>query len=260
MPPSTAGGVGVDDRAELRHQAEQDRDDRGDEVGRGGVDPGGGHDADVLGVRRGRRAADGGGDHGADAVGGDGAAHHRVEVGPGHLGDRLDVADVLGDQRDHRRQHQQREGDRERRQVPADGVEVAGRGLVADAARRRSCRGSRTSRRASTAVQSTRSCGPGSALAGRGRGDLAEDLVGEPRDEVAEDQAEEDRDPAEEAAQADRHQDHRGHRDDARSTGRPACRRLVATGARLKPISMTTAPVTTGGSTRVDGVRRRGRG
>ena len=48
----------VDDRAELRAQAEQDRDDRGHVVGGRRVDPGGTHDADVLGVRRGRRATE----------------------------------------------------------------------------------------------------------------------------------------------------------------------------------------------------------
>jgi hypothetical protein len=40
---------------------------------------------------------------GGDTVGRDGPTHHRVEVVAGHLGDRLDVAGVLGDERDHRR-------------------------------------------------------------------------------------------------------------------------------------------------------------
>ena len=72
----------VDDRAELRAQAEQDRDDRGDVVGGGRVDPGRAHDADVLGVRRGRRAAERAGQRGGEAVGADGAAHVGVEVAP----------------------------------------------------------------------------------------------------------------------------------------------------------------------------------
>ena len=45
----------------------------------------------------------------ADAVGGDGPTQHGVEVGLGHLADRLDVTDVLGHQGDHRREHQQDE-------------------------------------------------------------------------------------------------------------------------------------------------------
>ena len=50
------------------------------------------------------------------------ATHVRVEVGLGHLGDRLDVAGVLGDQGDHGRQHEQDEREVERREVPADDV------------------------------------------------------------------------------------------------------------------------------------------
>ena len=75
MPPSTPPGVADDQRAELRGEAEQDRHDRRDVVGGRGVDPGRGHDADVLGVGGGGRAADRAGEHGADAVGGDGPAH-----------------------------------------------------------------------------------------------------------------------------------------------------------------------------------------
>ncbi len=91
---------GVDDGAELGHQAQQDRHDRGHVVGRRGVDAGGRHDADVLGVGGGggsrrpswrarcprrRRTPRG---------------HDRVEVALGHLAHGLDVAGVLGDQRD----------------------------------------------------------------------------------------------------------------------------------------------------------------
>ena len=57
--------------AELGREAEEDRDGRGHVVGGRGVDPGGRHDADVLGVGRGGGAADRGGEHGAEAVGGD---------------------------------------------------------------------------------------------------------------------------------------------------------------------------------------------
>ena len=57
-PAEHAAGRGRDDRAELRAEAEQDRDDRGDVVGQRRVDPGRGHDADVLGVGRRGRTAD----------------------------------------------------------------------------------------------------------------------------------------------------------------------------------------------------------
>ena len=63
-----------------------------------------------------------------------------------------------------------------------------------------------------TPDQSTRQWVVASAAAGQRGRDLAEGQVGEPGEDVAEDQAEEDRDPAEEAAQADGHQDHDGHR------------------------------------------------
>ena len=120
IPPSTPPGDGRDERAELGAQPEDDGHRRGDVVGRGGVDPGRGHHPDVLGVGRRGRTADRGGEHGAETVGGDGAAHHRVEVGLGHRGDGLDVAGVLRDQRDHGRQDEQDEGEAEAGQVPAD--------------------------------------------------------------------------------------------------------------------------------------------
>ena len=112
MPPSTPPGIGRDEGAELGGEAEEDRDGRGHVVGRRGVDPGGRHDTDVLGVGRRGGATDRGGEHGAEAVGGDGAAHDRVEVVAGHLGDRLDVTGVLGDERDDGRQHEQDRGRR----------------------------------------------------------------------------------------------------------------------------------------------------
>ena len=150
IPPSTPPGVAADDRAELRREAEHDGHQRRDVVRGGGVDAGRGHDADVLGVRGGRRAADERGDRGADAVGEQRPAHVRVEVVAGHLGDRLDVAGVLGDQRDDAGQHEQDEGEGERGQVrpgqhaPARLDDVLGREPNQDAA--------------DTPLQSTRSC------------------------------------------------------------------------------------------------------
>ena len=73
--------------------------------------------------------------HRADAVGADCATHDRVEVGVGHLGHGFDVAGVLGDERDHRREHEQDERHVEARQVPADGLGTVGsnRGLRREA-------------------------------------------------------------------------------------------------------------------------------
>ena len=116
-PAEHAARGGAHDRAELRAQAEQDRDHGRDVVGRRRVDPGGTHDADVLGVRRGRRAAERAGQRGGGAVGGDRAAHVGVEVVAGHLGDRLDVPGVLRDQGDHAGEHEQDEGQGEARPV-----------------------------------------------------------------------------------------------------------------------------------------------
>src|SRR4029453_6637289 len=65
--PAARGGG--DDRADVGGEAEQDRHQRGHVVGGGGVDPGRGHDADVLGVGRGRRPADGRGEGGGTALG-----------------------------------------------------------------------------------------------------------------------------------------------------------------------------------------------
>ena len=117
MPPRTPPGVALTIAPNFGHEAEQDRDQRRDVVGGRGVDPGRAHDADVLGVRRGRRATERAGEGGRDAVGTDGAAHVGVEVLAGHLGDGLDVAGVLRDERDDAGQDEQDRGERERRAV-----------------------------------------------------------------------------------------------------------------------------------------------
>ncbi len=51
----------------------------------------------------------------ATPVGGQRAADHRVDLGSGHLAHRLDVADVLGDQRDDRGQEHRQHRHSERR-------------------------------------------------------------------------------------------------------------------------------------------------
>jgi hypothetical protein len=189
-------------RPELRAETQQDRHDRRHVVGRGGVDAGRTHDADVLGVRRGGRAAERAGERGGDAVTADGAPHVGVEVLAGHLGHRLDVAGVLGDQRDHARQHEQDEGERQARAVhdvdpvaeraarKADPVGLLDRGPVPDPV-----------------------VGGDLGLAGDLRVDGAEDHVGEPGQQEAEDEGQEDRDPGEEALEHDRRDDHERRRD-----------------------------------------------
>ena len=112
----TTGGR-AHDRPELRAEPEQDGHDRGHVVRRRRVDPGGRHDPDVLGVRRRRRAAERARECGGDAVAAERPAHVGVEVGPGHLGHRLDVPGVLRDQRDDAGQHEQDERQREARGV-----------------------------------------------------------------------------------------------------------------------------------------------
>ncbi len=194
-----------DERTELRAEPEQDRHAGGDVVGGGGVDPGRGHHADVLGVRRGRGAADRRGDHGGEAVGADRAAHHRVQVMSGHRGHRLDVPCVLRDQGDHRRQDEQHEGEVEGRQVPPHDLHP----VRPDHGRRREADpvgggdGLEVRPEAGGNV-------PGRRVVGR---DLAEGTVEGPREHVADHQPEEDRDPAEEPAQPDRQRDHGGHDD-----------------------------------------------
>ena len=206
-PAEHAARGGVDDRAELRAQAEQDRHQRGDVVGRRGVDPGGAHDADVLGVRRGRRAAERAGERGGEAVGADGPAHVGVEVVAGHLGDRLDVSGVLGDQRDHTGQDEQDEREREARAVhDRDAVgEVAAReadpvGLASTPAQAHAGRGT-TGR--SRPLGSTEVIWP-------------EDAVEEPGHQVAEDQRQEDRDARPEAREqhGGEHHERRGQQRD----------------------------------------------
>ncbi len=158
-------------------------------------------------------AADGAGDHGADAVGGDRTAEHGIEVGLGHLGDGLDVAEVLGGQRDHGGQGQQDEDQRERREVPAH-VGVAGReGLVPDESVD-GLGGEAEPVGATHRVPVDPVVGTGLRVAGQRQAGLAEDRVEDPRQQVAEDQAHEDRDPAEEALEPDGHQDHREHGED----------------------------------------------
>ena len=193
-----ATGRRADDRAELRAQAEQDRDERRHVVGGRGVDLGGTHDADVLRVGRGGRAAEGAREGRRRTVGEQRSAHVGVEVGLRHLGDRLDVAGVLGDQRDHAGQHQQDEREGEARrvhdrdavtlQIPAREPDPV-RGLHATPA--------------DAVVLDLHS------VAGRGhRVDFPEDHIDQPREQVAEDQGEEHGDTRPEARKQHRRADH----------------------------------------------------
>ena len=177
-------------------------------------------------------------ERGGEAVGPDRPAHVGVEVVAGHLGNGLDVAGVLRDQRDHAGQHEQDERHREARAV--DDVHAVAESAAA---------GSRSSPRPRPLPSSRSGRGP-SALGPRRR---ATELIvpkrrsHDPGEQVAEDQRQEDRDPRPEAREHHGGDHHERGGESARSTGPRASRCRRRPGARLKPISITTAPVTAGG-------------
>ena len=91
-------GDRLDQCAELRREAEHDRDQRRDDEHDRRVDLRDRHHADVLGVGGDAGAADAARDHRGDAVADEGATHHRVEVPAGHRAHGLEVTEVLGDE------------------------------------------------------------------------------------------------------------------------------------------------------------------
>ncbi len=181
MPPRTPPGMAATTAPNFGQRTEEEGEAGGGPVGGGGVDAGGRHDADVLGVRGVGRAADRGGEHRGGTVGRDGGAQLVVQVVAGHLADRLDVPGVLRDEGDdHGQRHQ------DRRPLEARGVEGGQPDPV----------GLPDGGQVQAPVVDR--------LGTAGRAvDLAEDEVEDPGEQVAEDQAEEDRDAGEEAAQAD---------------------------------------------------------
>src|SRR6476646_1450852 len=97
-PPSTPGGI-AEITAPTLGQGQHDRHCGGNPIRGRRVHPGGGHHADVLCIGRRRRAAAEAGQRRRYPVGGDRAAHHRINLRIGHLAHRLDMPDVLGDKR-----------------------------------------------------------------------------------------------------------------------------------------------------------------
>jgi hypothetical protein len=179
----------------------------------------------VLRVRRGRGATDGGRDDRADAVGRDCSAHHRVEIGTGHLGDRLDVSHVLGHEGDHGRQRQQCERDREAGPVPSHLIEVVGGELVADETVDGVSREPEPVGRLHV--------GPVDPAVGVGAAaDLAEHDVDQPGQDIAEHQTQEDGDPAQEPTEAHGHHHHRQRGDDRH----PAVGRHVDVGGHPRQV------------------------
>ena len=120
---------------------------------------------------------------GRDAVGTDRTAHVGVEVLAGHLGDGLDVAGVLRDERDDAGQDEQ-----DRAVSENDGP------WTTETPSARVPLGRPIQLAASTPAHETRSCSVASVGAAEDGGDGTEDEVGEPGQQVAEDQGEEDRD------------------------------------------------------------------
>ena len=188
---------------------------RGDDEQQRRVDLRHRHDADVLRVRRHAGAAAGAATHRREAVADERAAEVRIEVAAGHRRDGLDVAEVLGDEDDRHRRDQR---DRVARPTPAP----RSRGMPIQAALRR--------RRRSRSACRAQAVGA----------DGIEQVAGE----TAEQHRQAAREPG------------------ARTATRPTAT-MVATadpvssalaempftaiGARLRPITATTLPVTTGG-------------
>ncbi|MPL82849.1 hypothetical protein SDC9_28798 [bioreactor metagenome] len=93
----------LQERAEFRRQAEQDRDQRRDHEDEGRIDLGHRHHADVLGIGGDAGAAARARDHRRQPVGDEAAADEAVHVLPGDCAERLDMAEVLGHQHDRHR-------------------------------------------------------------------------------------------------------------------------------------------------------------
>ena len=91
---------GLDQGAELGREAQHDGDQGRHHEDQGGIDAGHGHHADVLGIGGDAGAADRAGHHGGHAVTDERAAQVAVQVLARHGADRLDVAQVLGNQND----------------------------------------------------------------------------------------------------------------------------------------------------------------
>ncbi|MDG5974180.1 outer membrane receptor protein [Hydrogenophaga taeniospiralis CCUG 15921] len=126
---------GLDQRAELGTEAEQDRHAAGHEKDGGGVDLGRGHDADVFGVGGHAGAARAAGHDGGHAVAHEGAAHVAVQVLAGHRRHGLDVAQVLRHQDDGHGRDQQHGVAAEHRRAEIGQAEPGGAGDAAQVQR-----------------------------------------------------------------------------------------------------------------------------
>src|SRR5690606_10280161 len=127
-----------------------------------------------------------------ETVTGQCASHHRIEVGLGDLGDRLDVSGVLRDQGDDTGQYEHDEGEAERRGMDADDT---GR-LVRE-------RRQAEPRSGDNAVPVHAEVFGDSVRTGVVGGDRSADAIENPGQYVTEQQCQEDGDTAEEAAQHD---------------------------------------------------------